>query len=749
MTRALQAMRKQRFARSRRSSYRPSFDILEQRVLLAADLNFTPLPSPAIVGPTNGANESAPFLIPDGFTQTTLQSHVRDAQLADNLTQNSLNESGPSAGRYLFTGGLNSSGSLSRTDLVTGDTIDLLSISVADGQQDGEVLSDYLSIQHISTLRWTPWGTLLIAEALEGSDPDYVPDPAFPTALNGLVYEVVDPTSASPTIFARPLLGSADFEGLDFDVTGNVYYVDNAPGGGAVLQFVPTSAGDLSDGIVSALFVDGNDVGQGQWVELDSTVQDSVRLALSAIVPPLGFTGYDTPKDVEVATTALGEVLYVAVQGENRVLGIDLDGETGDPAAPFVRVYLDTTLEPDLSAPADLSVDAAGRVYVAEQNLGIPVGQPGNDLWVASDTQDTNADPIEDGVADVVGRFASLSTRGAVIYGTYVNPFNNNDIYVNVSGATSNNDRIIVIHQDTLTPSVTEVVVGNDVVLSIVGSDNSDRITISGGNLLTVKIGTKVWKGLAPTNNIIVYGQGGNDRVTSATGIFYDFTVFGGTGNDYIATGSGDDVISGGAGNDIVLAGSGENVVYGNDGNDSISGGRGNDLLYGDAGNDRLNGFNGDDTVDGGAGNDMVFGGFGDDYLRGGTGDDTVTGYFGDDLILGDAGNDLLNGGSGQDVIIGGRDADRLLGGDGEDMLIGEPTILDNDVASLFVLWQTWIDNSFASDRASIISSLIDPVTSDGAKDLLDGGAGMDLFYIFPGIDVIKYVKPGDEVVEL
>ncbi len=736
--------------RSRGFKFRPSFDQLEQRILLAADLDFTPPAASAVVGPISGANELNPFDLADGYSQTTLQSHVSDPQLTDNLSQNTLNESGPSTGRYLFTGGVTADGGLNRTDLVTGDTINLLEISVADGQIEDETLADYLSIQHVSVVRWTPWGTLLIGESLEPTDLDFIPDPEYPFAINGLVYEIVDPTSSMPTIFARPMIGSAAFGGIDFDGEGNLYYTDNAPGGGAVLRFTPTNYGDLSEGLVAVLYVEANDVGQGQWVTLETPVEDSVRLALGDIPPELGFTTYDMPKDVEVTGTALGEVLYVAVQGQDRVLGIDLDGETGDPSAPFVRVYLDQSLAgPEFTAPGDLSVDTDGRVYVGEQNPGLTTGDDGNDLWVASDIEDEFVEPGEDGVADVVGRVASLTTNGAIINGTYVNPFNSNEIFTNVSGASSNNDRIMVLHQETDEPSVREVTVGGDTVLVIVGTDNSDNITITGDNLIKVKIGTEVYKDLAPTNSIIVYGLNGNDRIVSATSLLFDFTIYGGNGRDYIATGLGDDSISGGAGPDNILASHGENFVTGGDGNDVVSGGRDADTFFGEDGNDYLHGFKGDDVIDGGAGNDRLYGGKGNDYLRGGLGNDSLHGYFGDDLLLGDNGADRLYGDGGQDVLIGGRGADLLYGGDGEDLLIGEETILDNDLELLLLLWQTWEESSSDEDRADIIDSLIDPLASDGAKDVLYGNAGGNLFYIFRGIDQVRNIQFGDEVIRL
>jgi len=96
--------------------------------------------------------------------------------------------------------------------------------------------------------------------------------------------------------------------------------------------------------------------------------------------------------------------------------------------------------------------------------------------------------------------------------------------------------------------------------------------------------------------------------------------------------GSGDDTLQGGGGNDILWAGAGH---------DQLQGDSGNDELYGEAGND---------TLSGGDGNDHMVGGAGNDVLMGGTGDDSLFGAEGDDILTGGAGDDDLEGGEGNDV---------------------------------------------------------------------------------------------------
>ncbi|HZL88209.1 MAG TPA: hypothetical protein VFB96_07510, partial [Pirellulaceae bacterium] len=106
--------------------------------------------------------------------------------------------------------------------------------------------------------------------------------------------------------------------------------------------------------------------------------------------------------------------------------------------------------------------------------------------------------------------------------------------------------------------------------ITVTGTSDADTVTIA-NTLLSA----------------VVYGQGGNDTISTAGG------------NDYVAGGTGDDVMSGGSGQDR---------LYGNDGSDEISGNGGNDLLSGGDGNDNLTGGAGRDVLIGGLGADTAYG---------------------------------------------------------------------------------------------------------------------------------------------
>ena len=80
----------------------------------------------------------------------------------------------------------------------------------------------------------------------------------------------------------------------------------------------------------------------------------------------------------------------------------------------------------------------------------------------------------------------------------------------------------------------------------------------------------------------------------------------------------------------MLYGGTGDDDLVGGAGNDRLYGGGGSDDLIGGTGNDRLYGQNGDDTLAGGAGNDQLDGGAGRDHYvwqSGETGTDTVRGY--------------------------------------------------------------------------------------------------------------------------
>ncbi len=102
--------------------------------------------------------------------------------------------------------------------------------------------------------------------------------------------------------------------------------------------------------------------------------------------------------------------------------------------------------------------------------------------------------------------------------------------------------------------------------------------------------------------------------------------------------------------------------LNGGSGNNTLTGGAGDDHLFGGSGNDVLNGLAGDDRLDGGSGNDTLIGGAGNDAITGGSGNDVITGGAGNDVMTGGSGNDLFAfaAGFGIDVITDFQSNDRV-----------------------------------------------------------------------------------------
>ncbi|HYI40968.1 MAG TPA: Ig-like domain-containing protein [Allosphingosinicella sp.] len=148
-------------------------------------------------------------------------------------------------------------------------------------------------------------------------------------------------------------------------------------------------------------------------------------------------------------------------------------------------------------------------------------------------------------------------------------------------------------------------------------------------------------------------------------------TVTGGSGNDNLNGGNGDDTINGNGGNDTADGKSGDDTINGGTGNDNLDGGSGDDTIDGGADHDDIDGGSGDDTLTGGSGDDDIDGGSGDDEIHGGSGEDDINGGSGDDDLFGDEDDDFINGHSGNDDIFGGGGADILRGFTGNDHLHG------------------------------------------------------------------------------
>ncbi|MGY4295848.1 Ca2+-binding RTX toxin-like protein [Bradyrhizobium sp. i1.4.4] len=254
----------------------------------------------------------------------------------------------------------------------------------------------------------------------------------------------------------------------------------------------------------------------------------------------------------------------------------------------------------------------------------------------------------------------------------------------------------------------------------VISRDKSGRILINNGQVKTIGGDPTV----ANTNEIDIFGQGGDDTITvnESNGPMPAVHIFGGDGNDRITGGSGADLLFGQAGDDTIKGGGGNDLLFGGAGNDTLDGGSGDNQLFGEAGNDLMiwNPGGGTNLFEGGDGNDTAqvngsndpetftitangtrvrFDGTGaapfsldigtteNLVLHAGGGDDVITasnglaslisltldGGAGNDRITGGDGNDLLIGGSGDDIVNGGRGNDVAQLGTGDDTFIWNP----------------------------------------------------------------------------
>ncbi len=183
-------------------------------------------------------------------------------------------------------------------------------------------------------------------------------------------------------------------------------------------------------------------------------------------------------------------------------------------------------------------------------------------------------------------------------------------------------------------------------------------------------------------------------------------TATGGSGNDTMLGGAGDDVLTGGNGNDLLRAGAGTDTLSGGNGNDSLE--LGGDLsaadkIDGGANTDTLL-LDGDyaglvltattvtnvETIQLAAGHDYALTldnatnaagltvdgsglGAADTLSLNGAAETTAAltarGGAGDDVLVGGTGADILQGGAGNDLLISGANIDTLQGGAGDDVL--------------------------------------------------------------------------------
>lgn len=258
-------------------------------------------------------------------------------------------------------------------------------------------------------------------------------------------------------------------------------------------------------------------------------------------------------------------------------------------------------------------------------------------------------------------------------------------------------------------------------------------------------------------------------------------SIFGGLGDNLIASGRLGNMIRGAGGNDTLM---------GNGGNDTIHGDAGNDLVSGDEGNDQIvtDDIDGIDTLDGGAGLDWLqmsrqnatvaqvlsiaapsveqeladgtsIVNFERLLFIGGSGHDSVTGGAFSDALTGNSGNDTLNGGGGVDSLIGGAGADsyivdRLTDVVTEDVVstaaAERDTVTYTGTFGTYVLGDN-VENLVLGGTAAINgtgNAAANAITGNAVANVLNGLTGVDTLAGMGGSDSYLVDVAGDVVVE-
>jgi hypothetical protein len=391
--------------------------------------------------------EDAPYRLssPHFRQQTLVTRDLTQARRFDSghYDMQTANESGPDAGRYLFSVFESGQAGIQRTDLRARVTTTLWA-APAPGS-------------HVSfdASRWTPWGSFLTAE-------ESWRDPTAPPSRYGRLFEVTNPLAAPAGIVIkhRAILPRVAHEGLAFDDKNNLYFIDENHDG-HIFRFTsakPKAAnGDefFAAGQTCVLRVGDGSVkeatGAASWfpltdrngtplpgavVVIDPNGLSALDGRATPTLPAFPGTRFDRPEDVEIKTLKDGrQLLFVATTTNHKVFSIDLSSDT-------VRLFASRDT-PDMATgrpagraftnPDNLAIDAKGNLYIVED-------QPGGveDIWFARDANN-------DGVAEAIGKWASLSTKGAESSGLYFDKFEPNVAYVNVQHPDSKVDRTIMI----------------------------------------------------------------------------------------------------------------------------------------------------------------------------------------------------------------------------------------------------------------------------------------------------------------
>jgi Ca2+-binding RTX toxin-like protein len=124
------------------------------------------------------------------------------------------------------------------------------------------------------------------------------------------------------------------------------------------------------------------------------------------------------------------------------------------------------------------------------------------------------------------------------------------------------------LQADATDPSKSNLVVGGTTggdLISIFGIGPNLLITsygFDGEKLVFTPASYFAWMA-GVTGRVIIFGQGGDDLISTQIAYGVSADLYGGEGDDILVAGSGDDLLVGDAGDDLLLGGSGSDTLFG------------------------------------------------------------------------------------------------------------------------------------------------------------------------------------------
>ena len=425
-----------------------------QAAFAGTDVFFNPLVQGAAVAQVpNHINElNNPWQMPAGVTATNLtslreieadpsQSTVRVPGLGNNASMTDMAAFDPT-GRYIFLPHETQFGAgVTRYDTVTDKATNLLKGDMNGAH--GDWSNDYGAFDPAT---WTPVNTLLLGEEWSGQ---------------GRIFELKNPmvdvnAGETPVLVELNSIPNVSHEGLRFNHAGSALYFIDEDRSGSIYKFVPSVAGDYSQGQSFVLSVDAfagdatinwnagvnataMRTGLATWIPLTdadgvtlpgvSDPFDNATRGGRAAADSVGATPYGRPEDVEVGYLGDGnEVLYFNATSERSVYSVEELGNgqakvrlMASPVTPKNLGYGNSSGE--LHDIDNLAQDALGNLYTVEDWPN--GGNTGGDIWLVRDVNN-------DGVAESLDRFLSLQVKGAENTGMIFRPGHPTQFIVNV-----------------------------------------------------------------------------------------------------------------------------------------------------------------------------------------------------------------------------------------------------------------------------------------------------------------------------